>query len=297
MIKIFLLLAMIICSVSNAEAVEVEVKNENVITLNSGYVMPVLGLGTWTLDDQAAESAVYIAIKTGYRLIDTARYYGNEIGVGKGVRRAIAEGIVKREEIFVTSKVMPGNFNRPDEAIDDSNNSLGLGYIDLMLIHQSGANDRAVYKALERAVKDGKVRSIGISNYYTQSEFERITAGAEIMPAVIQNENHIYYNNSELQSYVKQFGTVIESYYPFGGRGHTRDVLGNPVIKNIAQAHAKTPAQIILRWHVQSGYIAIPGSSNPEHIAENFNIFNFKLSASEMQQIAALNKNRRYESW
>ncbi|MBR1418206.1 MAG: aldo/keto reductase [Synergistaceae bacterium] len=293
MLNIFLLVAMIICSVSKAGAVEVE----NVVMLNSGYKMPVLGLGTWTLDNQAAEEAVYIAIKTGYRLIDTARYYGNEIGVGKGVRRAIAEGIITREEIFVTSKVMPGNFNNPDKAIDDSNNALGLGYIDLMLIHQSGANDRAVYKALERAVKDGKVRSIGISNYYTQSEFERITAGAEIMPAVIQNENHIYYNNSELQRYVKQFGTVIESYYPFGGRGHTRDVLGNHVIKNIAQTHAKTPAQIILRWHVQSGYIAIPGSSNPEHIAENFNIFDFKLTDKEMQQIAALNKNRRYESW
>ena len=137
------------------------------VMLNSGYRMPVLGLGTWTFDDSTAETTVYTAIREGYRLIDTARYYGNESGVGKGVRRAINEGLVKREDIFVTTKIVPGSYSDPEAAIDDSNRALGLGYIDLMLIHQPGYNDEELYKALERGVKSGKIRSIGISNYYT----------------------------------------------------------------------------------------------------------------------------------
>ena len=152
--------------------------------------MPVLGLGTWTQDDETTANSVYCALKNGYRLIDTAQYYGNEAGVGDGVRKAISEGIVKREDVFITSKVMPMNYDNAYSSITKSNEKIGLGYIDLMLIHQSGSNDKQVYRALEQAVKDGTVRSIGISNYYTKAEFDRITEGAEIMPAVVQNENH-----------------------------------------------------------------------------------------------------------
>ncbi len=178
------------------------------VKLNSGYEMPMLGLGTWTLSNDVAEESAYFAIKNGYRLIDTARYYGNEIGVGRGVRRAIDEGIVSREEIFVTSKIMPGDYQRPDAAIDDSMARLGLGYIDLMLIHQPGRGDEEVNKALERGVRAGKIRSIGISNYYTSDDFERICRIAEIVPAVVQNENHIFYQNKELQEYLRQYGLV-----------------------------------------------------------------------------------------
>ena len=267
------------------------------VTLNNGYKMPVLGLGTWTQNDDTAEESVYTAICEGYRLIDTARYYGNESGVGKGVRRAISEGIISREDIFITTKIMPGNYSDPDSAIDDSINALGLGYIDLMLIHQPGYNDEGVYAALERGVKSGKIRSIGISNYYTQSEFERITRNATIIPAVVQNENHIYYQNTELQKYLERYGTVIESWYPFGGRGNTQELFGNESIKRIAEAHGKTPAQVILRWHIQAGYVTIPGSKNPSHIRENINIFDFALTNEEMNTISELDHQQRFEIW
>jgi diketogulonate reductase-like aldo/keto reductase len=265
--------------------------------LNSGYTMPALGLGTWTQDDDTAEESVYTALKDGYRLIDMAQYYGNETGVGRGIKRAIDDGIVTREEVFITTKVMPSNYDRAYQSIDESLNRLGLSYIDLMLIHQSGSNDVQVYKALCQGVKDGKLRSIGISNYYTADEFERVTAGSDIKPAVVQNENHIYYQNTELQEYVAQYGTIVESWYPFGGRGHTSENFNNETIVAIAQAHNKTSAQIILRWQLQAGYIAIPGSSNPDHILENISIFDFELTEDEMRQIAGINQNQRYENW
>ena len=267
------------------------------VTLNSGYKMPMLGLGTWTQDDSTAEESVYTAIKEGYRLIDTARYYGNESGVGKGVRRAVNEGLINREDVFITTKVMPGNYSDPDSAVDASNNALGLGYIDLMLIHQPGYNDEGVYAALERGVKAGKIRSIGISNYYTPSEFERIAENASIIPAVVQNENHPYFQNNDLQKYLERYGTIIESWYPLGGRGNTQTLFDNEVIRNIANAHGKTPAQVILRWHVQAGYVTIPGSKNKSHIRENINIFDFSLTNDEMKKISALDLQKRFENW
>ncbi len=267
------------------------------VTLNSGHKMPVLGLGTWTLSDKQAEECVFRALSVGYRLIDTARYYDNETGVGNGVRRAIDAGIVKREEIFVTSKIMPGNYNQPDAAIENSLAALNIGYVDLMLIHQPGANDTAVYKALERGADAGKIRSIGISNYYTPRDFDRILNIAKIVPAVVQNENHPLYQNTALQDYVKKFGTFVESWYPFGGRGNTKKIFQIPTIVALAQNHKKTPAQIILRWHLQAGYIAVPGSKNPDHISENYNIFDFELTVDEMKQMSALNQNHRFENW
>ncbi|MBR0257360.1 MAG: aldo/keto reductase [Synergistaceae bacterium] len=267
------------------------------VKLNSGYDMPVLGLGTWTQDNSTAENSVYTAICEGYRLIDTARYYGNEAGVGRGVMRAIREGIITRGDIFITSKIMPGNYSDADNAIDSSLQALGLGYVDLMLIHQPGYNDEEAYKALERGVMAGKIRSIGISNYYTPSDFERITRNASIIPAVVQNENHIYYQNTALQEYLKRYGTIIESWYPFGGRGHTQELFSDKAITEIAAKHGRTPAQIILRWHIQSGYIAIPGSKNPEHIRENINIFDFALTNDEMNIISGLDRQQRFELW
>ena len=267
------------------------------VKLNSGYEMPILGLGTWTLSNEEAENSVYHALKDGYRLIDTARYYQCETGVGKGIKKAVEEGIVKREDVFVTSKIMPSDYERAAQGINDSLRDLGLDYIDLMLIHQPGSNDEAVYKAMEQAVRDGKVRSIGISNYYTPEAFDEVMSYAQIPPAVIQNENHIYYQNTALQEYVRKYGVVVESWYPFGGRGHTSENFNNETVTAIAKSHGKTSAQVILRWHLQAGYIAIPGSSNPDHIAENYRIFDFELTDDEMRQIAAVNKNQRYENW
>lgn len=267
------------------------------VTLNDGHEMPILGLGTFTLDNETAENSVYHALKAGYRLIDTAKYYKNEKGIGNGVRRAIAEGIVTREEVFITTKILPSGFSDYNAAIDACNEQLGLDYIDLMLIHQQGPDEKKLYRAIEKAIGDGRVRSLGISNYYTEEAFERIVADAEILPAVVQNENHPYYQNTDFQAYVSQYGIVMESYYPLGGRGHTQELFQDETIAALAETHNKTSPQILLRWHLQAGYIAIPGSSNPAHIAENYDIFDFELSSGEMQQIAAMNTGKRYESW
>lgn len=267
------------------------------VKLNSGYEMPIIGLGTWTLSDEEAEESVYQALKVGMRLIDTARYYGNEVGVGRGLQKAIDEGIVTREDVFITSKIYGGDHERAKGIIDDAIKDLNVDYIDLLLIHQPGADDEGVYKAMEEAVADGRLRSIGISNYYTKEQVDEVLSFANITPAVIQNENHIYYQNKDLQEYVKQYGIVIESWYPFGGRGHTAENFNNETITKIADEHDVTSAQVILRWHIQDGYIAIPGSSNAEHIAENYDLFDFELSEEEMRKIEAINEQRRYENW
>lgn len=265
------------------------------VILNNGIKMPIIGLGTWTFTNEEAEEAVYIAIKNGYRLIDTAQYYGDEVGVGKGVRKAIDEGIVKREDIFVTSKIYASTDH--NKAIEKSLNNLDLDYIDLLLIHQPGFDDKGLYQTMEKYYKEGKLKAIGISNYYTKEAIDEVLSYAEIVPAVIQNENHIYYQNNELQEYVKQYGIIIESWYPFGGRGHTDENFNNETIVKIAKKYNKTSAQIILRWQLQAGYIAIPGSKNPDHIKENISIFDFELSDEDMKEIYNINENRRYENW
>lgn len=267
------------------------------VTLNSGYEMPIIGLGTWTQNDEETANSVYYALEDGYRLIDTAQYYGNEYGVGEGLRRAIDDGIVTREEVFITTKIMPSSYNNAYNSIDESLERLGVDYIDLLLIHQPGSNDEEVYKAMEQGVYDGKVKSIGISNYYTKEEIDEVLSYATIVPAVIQNENHIYYQNTDLQEYVSKYGIIIESWYPFGGRGHTSENFNNEVIRDIATNYNKTSAQIILRWQLQAGYIVIPGSSNPDHILENYSIFDFSLNEEDMKNIADINKNQRYENW
>ena len=271
--------------------------NTKTVLLNNGEKMPILGLGTWQLTGNVAENSVYVAIKNGYRLIDTAYWYGNEEDVGRAVRKAINDGLVTREELFITTKLPPYGFDDYEKAIDDCNKRLGLDYIDLMLVHQSGSDEKKLYRAIENKIKTGIVKSLGISNYYTKKDFEEVVKDAKIMPAVIQNENHIFYNDREFYEYVSQYGIVIESYYPFGGRGHTKDSLGNEVISNIAKKYNKTSAQIILRWHIQSGFITIPGSSNEEHIKENYDILYFELTIEEISTINNLNTGKRYENW
>ena len=283
-------------STEERETGQFDLKKKSVM-LNSGYAMPLIGLGTWTLNDEEAENSVYAALKCGMRLIDTARYYGNEKGVGRGLQKAIDEGIVTREEVFITSKIYGGNYERAGGIINDALRDLNTDYIDLLLIHQPGADDAGVYKAMEDAVNDGRLRSIGISNYYTREQVDEVLSFATILPAVIQNENHIFYQNKELQEYVKKYGIVIESWYPFGGRGHTSENFNHETITKTARNHNVTSAQVILRWQIQDGYIAIPGSSNPEHIRENFDIFSFELSEDEIREIRDIDAQRRYENW
>ena len=260
------------------------------LQLNSGYRMPRLGLGTWALRGKRAEDSVYEAIQAGYRLIDTAACYRNEDSVGKGIRRAIEDGIASRDEIFVTSKLLPRQVTVPEQAIEDSLSALSVGYIDLMLVHQPGENEVEIYHAMERAAVGGKIRSLGISNFDTVEEYMRIKRESRTPPAVVQNENHPFHQNAALKEYVSQYGTVVESWAPFGGRGQTQRILENNVIRGIAEAHGRTAAQIVLRWHLQAGYIVIPGSGSPEHIRENYAIADFELTDDQMWRISGLNR-------
>ena len=273
-----------------------DLENKNVV-LNDGNKMPIIGLGTWTLTGETVENAVYFAIKNGYRLIDTAKMYNNEINVGKGIKKAINEGIIKREELFVTTKLVPYSSNDYYKEIENCIERLDIGYIDLMLIHQKGSDEKKLYSAIEKAISNGIVKSLGISNYYKKSDFDDITKSANVLPVVIQNENHIFYNDIEFQNYVGKYGIIIESYYPLGGRGHTNISLNNHVIVDIAKKYNKSSAQIILRWHIQRGFIAIPGSKSENHILENIDLFNFELTDDEINKINDLNSGKRYESW
>ena len=294
---ILLAVCLLACVTTQAAESEVTERGIPAVQLNNGYEMPQLGLGTWRLTPEEAENSTYHALKYGARLIDTARYYGTEAAVGRAVRRAIEEGICTREEVYITTKISPGQGWDYAEMIREANETIGLGYIDMMMVHHSVPGEFELYRAIEDAIDEGIVRSLAISNYYTPEEYDRITEGARYLPAVIQNENHPYYQNTALKEYVAKDGVILESYYPLGGRGHTQDFFENPVIAALSQKYGKSPAQILLRWHIQAGYIAIPGSSNPEHIAENLDIFDFELTQEEMDSIYDMNTGIRYETW
>ncbi|MBQ7549883.1 MAG: aldo/keto reductase [Clostridia bacterium] len=261
------------------------------VLLNSGYEMPVVGIGTFMLTEEQAENSVYWALKAGTRLIDTAAAYNNEAGVGRGIQRAIDEGICTREEIFVTTKLWPSNYN--ERGVDRALETLGLNYIDLMLLHQPAGDYMGGYAALEKAVSDGKLRSIGLSNF-SDEQFAEVAASATILPAVHQVETHIFNQHTAMRGFLNQYGTVLEAWFPLGGRGHTQEHLGNETITAIAEAHGVSAAQIIIRWHIQDGHIAIPGSSNEAHIIEDHNVFSFELTDEEMQAIRALNTDTAY---
>ena len=267
------------------------------IILNSGYTMPQLGLGTWTMSDVAAARLTYEAICLGCRLIDTARMYHNEKGVGDGVRRAIAEGIVTREEIFVTSKISPLEIRDPGQALAEAYEKLGLAYIDLMLVHEPGPGALALYQTLEQGVAEGRIRFLGISNFYTPESFDHMAEAVRILPAVVQNEHHPYQQNTVLRAHLRQYGTILEAWYPFGGRAHTREVLTDPAIVEIAAAHKASPAQIVLAWQMQSGCVTIPGTENSAHLQENLTAADITLAPTEMQQIAALDRKQSFENW
>lgn len=261
------------------------------VTLNSGYEMPILGLGTYSLHGDTCKNSVRAALEAGVRLIDTAYIYGNEGEIGEAIR----ESGVPREEIFVITKICPeAQFQNPEKAIQDALDKLDIGYIDMMLLHHPGANDVQAYKAMEQAVRDGKIRSLGLSNWYIE-EIDGFIAQVDIMPALIQNEIHIYYQEQEVVPYMHNLGIVMQAWYPFGGRGHTGEIFADPVIVEIAEAHGRTSAQVILGWHLQRGVVAIPGSGNPEHIRENISVSDFSLTDAEMEHIAALDRDEKHD--
>lgn len=260
------------------------------VRLNSGYDMPVVGLGTYALSDEECVTSVSVLLENGGRLIDTAYVYGNEASVG----RAIRESDVPREEIFVTTKLYPNQFSNAEAAIDEALKKMDIEYIDLMMLHHPGANDVEAYQAIERAVRDGKVRSIGLSNWYIE-ELEEFLPQITSMPAVVQNEIHPYYQEKEVVPYIQDLGIIVEGWFPFGGRGHTGELFGDRVISAIAEAHSVTSAQVILRWNLQRGVVVIPGSGSPDHIKENLDVFGFELTEEEMEQIAALDRGEKHE--
>lgn len=233
---------------------------------------------------------VAAALKSGVRLIDTAYMYHNEEEVGQAVRNS---GI-PRKEIFVTTKLYPSQYDNPEKAIEDALKRLNVGYIDLLLLHHPGDGDVRAYKAMEKAVKQGKVKSIGLSNWYIE-ELQEFLPQITITPAVVQNEIHPYYQESKVIDYVHKLGIVMEGWYPFGGRGYTKELLTDKVISQIAKKHKVSSAQVILRWNLQKGVVVIPGSSNPDHIQENTELYDFKLTDRDMKQINALNRDEKHD--
>ncbi len=261
------------------------------VMLNSGYEMPILGLGTYSLSDEECYNSVTALLQAGGRLIDTAYMYGNEAAVGRAVR----DSGVPREEIFVITKLYPGpQYAAPEQAIQEALDKLDIGYIDMMLLHHPGKNDVKAYKAMEQAVSEGKIHSLGLSNWYVE-ELEQFLPQVDIMPALVQNEIHPYYQENDVIPYIQSLGIVVQGWYPFGGRGYTAQLLGNETISAIAADHGVSSAQVILRWDLQKGVVVIPGSSDPDHIRENLDLFGFALTEDEMARINALDRGEKHD--
>lgn len=255
-------------------------------TLSNGVKMPSVGLGTFLMQPDKAEQAVYDALKMGYRMVDTANGYLNERAVGRGIKKSG----VPREEIFLATKLWPTVYENPG-AVDKCLELLDIDYIDLLYIHQPSGNYLAGYKLLEAACKAGKVKAIGISNFHDE-KLEELLAHAEIKPHVIQLESHPYYTDIKTMDRLKEYGTRMVAWYPLGHGD--KALLNEPVFTELAKKYGKSNAQIILRWHVQRGTTVIPGSTNPDHIKANADIFDFELTADEMAAIEKINKNVRY---
>lgn len=260
------------------------------VLLNSGYEMPIYGIGTYSLTGDTCVESVTTALDRGVRLIDTAYMYHNEESVGEAVRNS---GI-PREEIFVITKLYPNQFSDPEIAIEEALSKLDIDYIDMMLLHHPGTGDVEAYLAMEQAVADGKIRSLGLSNWYVE-ELEEFLPQINITPALVQNEIHPYYQENDVIPYIHSLGIVVQGWYPLGGRGYTAELLGNEVISEIAAAHGKSSAQVILRWNLQKGVVVIPGSSNPDHIQENTELFDFELTEEEMERINALDRGEKHD--
>lgn len=265
------------------------------VTLNSGYTMPINGLGTYSLHGETCVEAVKAALRSGVRLFDTASAYGNEEEVGRAIREGMTELGIAREDIFVITKIYPGSeMENPEASIQACLDRLNLGYVDMMLLHHPDRNDVKAYKAMEAFVETGKIHSLGLSNWYVE-ELEAFLPQVNIQPALVQNEIHPYYQENDVIPYIQARGITVQGWYPLGGRGHTAELLGDPVISAIAEDHGVSSAQVILRWNLQKGVVVIPGSSNPDHIRENTELYGFALTPAEMAQINALDRGEKHD--
>lgn len=260
------------------------------ITLNNGLKMPQLGYGVWQVPDDEATFAVAKAIGAGYRSIDTAMIYKNEHGVG----RAIRDAGVPREDLFITTKVWNSDqgYDNTLRAFEESLERLGLDYVDLYLIHWPTPEFGEfvdTYKAMEKLYQDGRVKAIGVCNFEIE-HLQRLLDECDVVPVLNQIECHPYLAQNELKEFCAKHDIFVEAWSPLDQGG---EVLQDETVQRIAEAHGKSPAQAVLRWHLQNNTIAIPKSVTPSRIEENFQVFDFELSAEEMAEINGLNKDRR----
>ncbi|MBR1864950.1 MAG: aldo/keto reductase [Lachnospiraceae bacterium] len=256
------------------------------ITLNNGVGCPVMGIGTFMLSPAEAENSVREALKMGYRLIDTANAYVNERAVGRGMKKSG----VPREEIFLSTKLWPSEYEN-ENAVEETLERLGTDYVDLLYIHQPAGNWMAGYRQLEKAYREGKAKSIGISNF--EGEFiDELQTKWEIVPQFIQVEAHPYFAQDELRRTLDKYDIRLMSWYPLGHGD--KSLIEEPVFARLGEKYGKSSAQIILRWHTQMGFVVIPGSKNVKHIKDNMDILDFTLTDEEMAEIAKLNKGARY---
>ena len=259
------------------------------ITLNNGIRMPQEGFGVFQVrDKEECKRSVLDAIRAGYRLIDTAASYTNEDAVGEAIREAIAEGLCTREELFITSKMWVQDMQNEQmaaAAIDASLKNLGLEYLDLYLLHQAMRDYFSAWRAMEKAYRAGKIRAIGVSNFYPHT-LTNFCETVEIRPAVNQVELHPYYTQEAALETRKYYGVQPEAWAPLGGGRYKP--FENEMLAGIASAHGKTIGQVVLRWNVQRGVVVIPKSTHKERIEENYDIWDFSLTDEEMKQISSL---------
>lgn len=256
------------------------------IKLNNGVEIPVIGIGTFTLTPDQAENSVDVALRNGYELIDTANAYVNEKGVGRGIKKSG----VDRKDIFVSTKLWPTVYE-DENAVDKTLERLGTEYIDLLFLHQPIGNYMAGYRQLEKAYKEGKVKAIGVSNFFGE-ELKEILEKSEIKPQVVQVEAHPYFTQDELREIIKPYNIKIMAWYPLGHGD--KSLIEEPIFAELGTKYYKSNAQIILRWHTQMGFIVISGASKEEHVKQNIDILDFELTDEDMQEIAKINKNVRY---
>ncbi|MCR5349424.1 MAG: aldo/keto reductase [Acholeplasmatales bacterium] len=254
--------------------------------LNNGVMMPNVGIGTFLLEPNDAYNSVLNALKLGYRMIDTANMYVNERAVG----RAMKDSGIKREDIFLSTKLWPTEYENPN-AVEETLERLGTDYIDLLFIHQPTKKWRDGYKQLIKAYKEGKIKAIGISNF--EKQIEDVLNEFDVKPQVIQVECHPLFPQDELRKITEKEDIRIMAWFPLGGKGMTGELLNSDIVSNLAKKYSKSPAQIVLKWHTQFGNIVIPGSKNVDHIKDNIDIYDFMLTDDDMNEMAKLNKHER----
>ena len=256
------------------------------VVLNNEVKCPVVGIGTFMLSPAEAENSVREALKMGYSLVDTANAYVNERACGRGMK----DSGLKREEVFLSTKLWPSEYENPN-AVDETLERLGVDYVDLLYIHQPAGNWLAGYRQLEKAYKEGKAKSIGISNFEGEYIAE-IETKWEVVPQFIQVEAHPYFTQQELRKTLDKYGIKLMAWYPLGHGD--KSLIEEPIFAELGKKYGKSPAQVILRWHTQMGFVVIPGSKNVDHIKDNLDILDFKLTDEEMAEVAKLDKGERY---